>query len=288
VTPTTAIIGGTAVLATIGSVSAKEESGGDPGRVSKGKMAGNKEDPGGISYGVYQFATKSGHADEFVKQSKWKDDFKGLKAGTPEFSAKWEQIGHDPKQKQEFGEAQKTYWKEKVYPKAAELAANKGYDINNAGVADAIWSISVQHGPSGWESIMESAKKDMGGIVDPDPRKQIVALYEARKKYVMAVAKQNHDARYDREVKAALDKSYQSYDTGVASATDVAPTIPPIGEALDKGSVALKDAKVSSVSAPIINNTNTIINTGQQGTPMTFTSARENSRPALLEDHVYG
>src|SRR5437016_3117016 len=72
---------------TLGKLSEKYESGGrGPGTVSTGKG-----DPGGVSYGTYQLASKIGRADEFVKKY-YADDFKGLKGGTDEFTKKWMQL----------------------------------------------------------------------------------------------------------------------------------------------------------------------------------------------------
>src|SRR5580704_16014750 len=71
----------------IGKLSEKYESGGrGPATVSTGKG-----DPGGVSYGTYQLASKVGRADDFVKRY-YAEEFKGLKGGTPEFTAKWKEL----------------------------------------------------------------------------------------------------------------------------------------------------------------------------------------------------
>src|SRR5215213_6924104 len=77
----------------LGKLSEKYESGGrGPGTVSSGKG-----DPGGVSYGTYQLASKVGRADEFV-QKYYSDEFKGLKGGTDEFTKKWKELADkDPK-----------------------------------------------------------------------------------------------------------------------------------------------------------------------------------------------
>ncbi len=79
--------------APLGKLSEKYESGGrGPGTVSSGKG-----DPGGVSYGTYQLASKIGRADEFVKKY-YPDEFAGLKGGTEEFTKKWKELAYkDPK-----------------------------------------------------------------------------------------------------------------------------------------------------------------------------------------------
>ncbi len=74
-------------LPPLGSLSEKYESGGrGPGTVSTGKG-----DVGGVSYGTYQLASKVGRADQFV-QKYYPDEFKGLKGGSDEFTARWKEL----------------------------------------------------------------------------------------------------------------------------------------------------------------------------------------------------
>src|SRR3954468_17267270 len=79
--------------AELGKLSEKYESGTrGPGTVSTGKG-----DPGGVSYGTSQLASKVGRADAFVKRY-YPDRFKDLKGGTDEFTAKWKELAaKDPK-----------------------------------------------------------------------------------------------------------------------------------------------------------------------------------------------
>src|SRR5438270_12401228 len=71
----------------LGKLSEKYESGGrGPGTVSTGKG-----DRGGVSYGTYQLASKIGRADQFV-QKYYPKDFKDLKGGTDEFTARWKEL----------------------------------------------------------------------------------------------------------------------------------------------------------------------------------------------------
>src|SRR5437868_5572367 len=86
-------LGAPAVDEALGKLSEKYESGGrGPGTVSTGKG-----DPGGVSYGTYQLASKIGRADEFVKKH-YPEEFKGLKGGGDEFTKKWKElVAKDPK-----------------------------------------------------------------------------------------------------------------------------------------------------------------------------------------------
>ena len=76
---------GKAIAEELGALSAKYETGGrGPGTVSTG--AG---DPGGVSYGSYQMATKMGVPARFVTQPgfPWLQDFQNLVPGTAQFTA---------------------------------------------------------------------------------------------------------------------------------------------------------------------------------------------------------
>src|ERR1044071_2404337 len=81
---------GAALADMLGELSAKYETGGrGPGTVSTG--AG---DPGGVSYGSYQMATKMGTVARFIAQAgfPWAKDFQGLAPGTAQFTAVWKRI----------------------------------------------------------------------------------------------------------------------------------------------------------------------------------------------------
>ncbi len=260
---------GAAVLiggGTLGIVSAKYESNDNPGSVSSGK-----NDKGGVSYGSYQLSTNSGNADKFVAQSSFKDEFKGLKAGTPEFSSKWKEIAADPSKVRQFAKEQKDYIGKTNFVPALEKAKSMGFDIENAGVANSLWSLSVQHGHV--QEILDIAKKKMGDKVDPDPRIQIQSLYDARSMYVSTLKNVgNFDKRYQSESKDALELVDQKIDYGTE---------------LDDSSSKLKDVKKKS-SPALINNTTTIINQPQNSTPFTVVGPRENSRPNILEEILNG
>src|SRR3954468_564070 len=128
----------------LGKLSEKYESGNrGPGTVSTGKG-----DPGGVSYGTYQLASKVGRADAFVKRY-YPDKFQGLKAGTDEFTKAWKGLAAaDPKGLRANEHA---YIKETHYdPQVKKLAKDLGLDVakRSAVLRDVVWSTAVQHGPN--------------------------------------------------------------------------------------------------------------------------------------------
>jgi hypothetical protein len=148
----------------IGQTSKKYEvgKGGGAGTVSTGKG-----DAGGVSYGTYQMSTTRGVADKFVRQSAWADEFKGMKAGTSEFSNKWKEIAkNDPT----FGDAQHEYIKKTHYAPLDRKLKKDSIDLSARGpaVQDMIWSTGVQFG--GGSSVITNALKgkDVSKMSDAD------------------------------------------------------------------------------------------------------------------------
>ncbi len=136
---------GQALADALGALSAKYETGGrGPGTVSTG--AG---DPGGVSYGSYQMATKMGTVARFIAQAgfKWARDFQGLAPGTAQFTAVWKRIAAE--QTSDFQHAQHSYIKATHYDLlCAKIFSENKVDINtrSRAVQDAVWSTAVQHG----------------------------------------------------------------------------------------------------------------------------------------------
>jgi murein DD-endopeptidase MepM/ murein hydrolase activator NlpD len=136
---------GQALADALGTLSAKYETGGrGPGTVSTGSG-----DPGGVSYGSYQMATKMGTVARFVSQTgfKWQQDFRNLAPGTAQFTAVWKRIATD--QTAEFQKAQHEFIKQTHYDLlAAKILNDDSLDVNTRSRAlqDVIWSTAVQHG----------------------------------------------------------------------------------------------------------------------------------------------
>lgn len=130
--------------AALGKLSEKYESGGrGPGTVSSGKG-----DPGGVSYGTYQLASKIGRADEFV-QKYYPDVFRGLKGGTEEFTRKWKELAAKDAaglRKNEHAFIKETHYDSQIRKIAWELKLD--VTKRSAALRDAVWSTAVHHGPN--------------------------------------------------------------------------------------------------------------------------------------------
>lgn len=136
---------GTALAIELGSLSSKYETGGrGPATVSTGSG-----DPGGVSYGSYQMATKTGTVARFVSQADfpWREDFEDLVPGTVAFTTKWKQIAANETIR--FQRAQHEFIKRTHYDLlVAKVHTDDALDVNTRSRAlqDAVWSTSVQHG----------------------------------------------------------------------------------------------------------------------------------------------
>lgn len=173
----------------LGGLSERYESGGrGPGTVSSGRR-----DPGGVSYGLYQLATKTGTVATFVTSegARWAWDFAGKEPGTPAFTAAWQAIARrDPEQ---FGAAQHAFIERTHYrPAVAGVKARTGLDLDTRAdaVRDACWSCAVQH----------------GGAVKILSRAVIAADAALRRE----------DAHYDRELVEAIYAVRSDYVRGLA------------------------------------------------------------------------
>ena len=179
--PVTSSVGavGAAIADELGNLSAKYETGGrGPGVVSTG--AG---DPGGVSYGSYQMASKKGTVARFVAQPgfPWAKDFAGLTPGTAQFTAVWKKIAAE--QTAEFQHAQHEFIKASHYDLlCAKVKTDNGVDINtrSRAVQDVIWSTAVQHG--GATPIVSRAIATLScNCEDPSYDKQLIcAIYAER------------------------------------------------------------------------------------------------------------
>jgi hypothetical protein len=170
---------GTALADELGILSAKYETGGrGPGTVSTG--AG---DPGGVSYGSYQMASKMGVVQRFVAQAgfPWAKDFANLTAGTAPFTAVWKRIATE--QTDDFQRAQHAFIKQSHYdPLAAKVLADNKVDVNTRSFAvqNVVWSTAVQHG--GATPIVGRAIATLScNCEDPTYDKQLIcAIYAER------------------------------------------------------------------------------------------------------------
>ncbi len=173
----------------LGYVSAKYESNGNAGSVSN-----PGGDPGGKSYGTWQLSLNQGSLERFVN---WLNE-NGYEAGkyltkvdgmnphnvqiaSAEFDKLWENAAD--KFGESFYNAQKAFIKENYYDVTSNQLLNDGFDANNHSNAlrQAIWSTSVQHGPSTATDIVEEALNTNGVYTEEDI---IKAIYDIRGRYI--------------------------------------------------------------------------------------------------------
>lgn len=200
----------------LGTLSEQFESGGR----GAGTVSSGARDPGGVSYGIYQLASRTGTVAVFMKAegAAWADDFGSASPGSFAFSRIWRMVAaRDP---QPFADAQHAFI-ERTHYRSAVAAVLKvtGLDLGSRhrAVRDAVWSVSVQHG--GAATILNAAVAEVDATLlrsraDYD-RALIVAIYAQRSAYVLRVAGRSGAAeartlraiaenRYPAELKAAL------------------------------------------------------------------------------------
>lgn len=198
----------------LGTLSEKYESGNrGPGTVSTGEG-----DPGGVSYGSYQLASKIGRADQFVAKH-YPKEFEGLKGGTKEFTEKWKELAKADPDGLKAKEHQ--FIKDTHYdPQAAKLLKDVGLDVDkrSATFRDVVWSTAVHHGPN--TDVITTAAKGLTAegkkLVDVPDADLIKAIYAERgrknddgtlvrfkgvsKEWIPALSK-----RFENEAKDALE-----------------------------------------------------------------------------------
>ena len=144
----------------------KYESNGDPACV-----ADNAGDLGGVSYGLYQFASKVGAVDAFVK---WLCNYPDAalanygkvlaahKVNSDAFIQQWKELGTiDPGN---FGRLQDEYIKAQYYDVAAKKLIAKYFNVNKHtdALKAVVLSRAVQNGASGCAKLFEIACERLG------------------------------------------------------------------------------------------------------------------------------
>ena len=181
---------------------AMDWSGGKLGALSakyEGRVDSANKDNVGYAFGKYQFNSARGGLQNFFKDNpEYAKQFAGLTPGSAEFNAKWKSIAHNDTKG--FEAAQDKSAKKIWYDPAAQAAKKEGFKMDNAGLQQAIFSGSINHG--GINTILAKAAKTKG-FKDMTADQQIDAFYEARKNYVMSSKK------IDDKTKAGLMKRYE-------------------------------------------------------------------------------
>lgn len=199
----------------LGTLSELYESGGrGPGTVSDGQG-----DPGGVSYGLYQLASRTGTAAAFLKNegARWAGEL-GDRPGSPSFSSVWKVIA--ARDDEAFAVAQHAFIERTHYrPAVCAVLAKSGHDLDarSDALRDAVWSTAVQHGSAA--RILTAAVGDADAVaarqaIEHD-RACIQSIYRRRTAHVLAIAAKSAPAvrrtltnvaerRYPEELAAAL------------------------------------------------------------------------------------
>lgn len=168
----------------IGQTSEKYESGGKGPGVINDYNGAASGDPGGASYGTYQFASflpavmgngksrpssKNSPVEQFIRSSKFRDEFNGLVPATPPFDNKWKEMAQ--KNTALFKKEQHDYIQAKYYNVAIANLQRAGLDLTKFGpaVQDLVWSTAVQLGPgSTCTKVFTTALRNKSELTDKD------------------------------------------------------------------------------------------------------------------------
>lgn len=173
----------------LGSLSEKYEASGDPGRISSGVG-----DPGGKSYGAYQFASNYHIPRNFFTWCQSSAAYKSIgdrlasayaadgNTYAGNFDAMWSAIAADSRDL--FLQAQYAYTRKNYYDGAiAELKADyPEFEISNYSIAlrNVIYSRSVQIGAGSVPTLFGEALDLLGGKFTNQPETELIhALYQA-------------------------------------------------------------------------------------------------------------
>ena len=183
----------------LGSISAKFESGG------KGveTISSGRGDPGGKSYGEFQLASRTGTLKRYLNQSKFREDFKGLRPGTSAFDNKYREIVET--NAAAFSDDQKDFIKRTHFDPLKKQATKLGIP-NHPAIDEALFSMGVQHGKA--KVIVKKAARRLNENSSVEDVLQ--TLYEERIKYTNGLrslsskVKRSLRNRYNRELVDAL------------------------------------------------------------------------------------
>lgn len=185
----------------LGVLSEMFESGGR----GAGAVSSGSGDPGGVSYGIWQLASRTGTAAAFMADegSPWRAAFAGALPGSAAFSAMWRAVA--AREPDAFAAAQHDFIERTHYrPAVATVLARTGCDLDarHAAVRDVAWSVAVQHGGAVAVLTNGVASADTAFARDDAryDRKLIGAVYDARTAYVLGVA-----ARSSAAARATLE-----------------------------------------------------------------------------------
>lgn len=159
----------------LGSISQKYES----GRKGVHTVSSGRDDPGGVSYGAHQLASRTGSMARYLASAEgrqYASQFAGLQPGTEPFNQRYRQVASsDP---QGFAASQKAFITRTHFDPVSKHAANLGWSVADPRIQEALYSMGVQHG--GARKIVSRAGSPTGKTIE----QQVAMLYAARKAYV--------------------------------------------------------------------------------------------------------
>jgi hypothetical protein len=174
----------------------------ESGNTGAATISSGKGDPGGVSYGTYQLSSNAGTLDRFLKYTGYQKQFQGLQPGTAAFNQRWKELAQNDSQ---FANAQHAFISETHYKPVVNVAQQSGLPMTPR-VAEAIWSMSVQHGKA--DMLVQRAA---AMTQNPNDENEVLKnLYKVRRQYVMNLknlpyeTKKSILARYDSEEKDVL------------------------------------------------------------------------------------
>jgi hypothetical protein len=242
--------------------------------ISSGKLSGGADDPGGKSYGTFQFASKRGIGGSSVKafvQRYYADDFqepdparpgrhKPMEPGTQTFDKKWGQVAKDESDLFRNNEHEFIY-DTHFGPVADAVKSATGLDIatRSDALKNVLWSVAVQHGPPSdpkasavaliTRALSKWAKEDLtnkpttdgkNGVKDDD---LIKAIYDER-------GKKKEDGKMFYFPKADLSKRFkrERADALAAHAKEQSLADPPD---LNKTALGQLSRNLGLIAAPV-------------------------------------
>ncbi|WP_333876406.1 hypothetical protein [Methylobacter sp.] len=177
----------------------------------EGNIGSAHKDNIGSAYGRYQFNTEGG-LPQFLKDNPQyaAQLAEGGAPGSAGFNKKWEQIAKDDPSG--FLAAQEASGRKQYYDPAIKKAGSLGFNTEDRGIQEAMFSGAVQHG--GWNSKVLpriAQNYDLKSMSAPD---QLKAIYAERRKYASENLKgadlKNVLSRYDSEENNTVDLSVAS------------------------------------------------------------------------------
>lgn len=172
----------------LGALSERYECGGrGPGTVSSGK-----NDPGGVSYGLFQLSSTRGTCEAFMaaEGQPWRARFVAS-PGSAAFGQAWQAVA--AAEPEAFSAAQRAFIARSHYrPAVAAVLAKTGFDFDARTIAvrDVCWSVAVQHGAAA--NILAAAVEAADAALLRDAagydRVLVEAIYSERSAHVLRVA----------------------------------------------------------------------------------------------------